>query len=152
MAADGKVVWHTRCDVRLAVGEAHEKAEIPRKEMASSLNSSLGSIVSAASACDTSKRVEIIFPGQGFSALTIDSKTLMENVDADINATDKVLSRGAKGNLKPGSKHNSTKHTRRTTIERVCAQYRMLVCTSQENAKRADVRLTFIELSVFGAR
>jgi methyl-accepting chemotaxis protein len=79
--------------------QAREKAEFARKEMISSLSTSLGSIVTAASAGDFSKRVDVNFPDQELSALATDVNTLMENVDAGISATGSALARVAKGDL-----------------------------------------------------
>ena len=75
------------------------KAEEERQEMISSLSHSIGSVVSAASAGDFSKRVEVDFADQQLTMLAGNVNVLIENVDDGIAAAGKALERVAGGDL-----------------------------------------------------
>lgn len=75
------------------------KAEAERQEMITSLSKSIGSVVSAASAGDFTKRVDVDFSDQQLTALAGDINVLIENVDIGIAATGKALARVASGDL-----------------------------------------------------
>lgn len=75
------------------------KAEAERQEMISSLSKSIGAVVSAASAGDFTKRVNVDFSDQQLTALAGDINMLIENVDIGIASAGKALERVANGDL-----------------------------------------------------
>ncbi|MEM6940122.1 MAG: methyl-accepting chemotaxis protein [Pseudomonadota bacterium] len=75
------------------------KAEADRKEMIMSLSKSIGSVVSAASAGDFTKRVQVDFADEQLVALAEDVNVLIGNVDVGISAAGEALERVANGDL-----------------------------------------------------
>ncbi|MEM1076860.1 MAG: methyl-accepting chemotaxis protein, partial [Pseudomonadota bacterium] len=78
---------------------AQAKVEAERQEMLSTLSSSIGAVVSAASAGDFTKRVEVDFSDQQLSSLAGNVNVLIENVDNGIRAAGEALERVANGDL-----------------------------------------------------
>ncbi len=80
-----------------AVDQARVEAQ--RREMISSLSTSLGAVVSAASAGDFSKRVTVDFSDKELGALADDVNLLVRNVEHGIAAAGTALGRVASGDL-----------------------------------------------------
>ncbi|GFE50894.1 hypothetical protein So717_26470 [Roseobacter cerasinus] len=78
---------------------ARQQAESARKAMISDLSTSLGSVVSAASEGDFTKRVEITFEDEELVGLASSVNSLVESVDDGLSETAQVLARVARGDL-----------------------------------------------------
>lgn len=77
----------------------NRKAEDARRQMIADLSVSIGSVVSAASAGNFSKRIDVSFDDPELAGLADGVNVLVQNVDAGLSETARVLSSVARGDL-----------------------------------------------------
>ena len=77
----------------------NRKAEDARRQMIADLSASIGSVVSAASAGNFSKRIDVSFDDPELAGLADGVNVLVQNVDAGLSETARVLSSVARGDL-----------------------------------------------------
>lgn len=79
--------------------ELSRKAEAERQKMINDLSASIGSVVSAASNGDFTKRIDVSFDDQALEGLAQGVNALVQNVDDGLSETARVLSQIARGDL-----------------------------------------------------
>lgn len=79
--------------------ELRRQAEDARRKMLADLSASIGSVVSAASAGDFSRRIDVNFEDPELKGLADGVNGLVQNVDRGVSETMRVLSRVAQGDL-----------------------------------------------------
>ncbi|WP_299964164.1 methyl-accepting chemotaxis protein [uncultured Roseobacter sp.] len=79
--------------------ELSRQAEAQKQKMIDDLSASIGSVVSAASDGDFTKRIEVSFDDQALEGLADGVNALVQKVDEGLSETARVLSRVARGDL-----------------------------------------------------